>query len=64
MATIIIDEQKCTACASCVDSCPVELFELTEKDGRKFAAVAGDPDDCIDCQACLADCEGDAITLE
>ncbi len=64
MTTIIIDEEKCTACATCVDSCPIELFELTEKAGREVATVSGDMDDCIDCQACVADCEGEAITLE
>ncbi len=64
MATIIIDEQKCTACATCVDSCPSELFEVIEKGGREVAVVAGDPDDCIECQACVAGCEGEAITLE
>lgn len=59
---------------ACVDVCPVdcivgpvELTELRALDpGRRAEAVVGlqlfiDPDECIDCGACVPQCPVDAI---
>ncbi len=49
---------KCTACGSCMDSCPSE------------AIIEGDPhytisaDDCIDCGSCVDTCPVEAIVEE
>jgi len=64
MPTITIDISKCTGCGNCVDVCPSEIYGLVEEAGVKHAKVVGDPDECSECEACLADCEGDAITIE
>src|SRR5581483_10004700 len=48
---------KCEGCkfTDCVEVCPVACFY--ELDGQ----VVIHPDDCIDCQACVAECPVEAI---
>lgn len=53
---VTIDEEKCTACGACVDSCPVDALKI---DGK--AKV--DPETCIDCGTCIDECPEEAITL-
>ncbi len=54
--TVKIDEEKCTACGTCVDTCPVAALKI---DGK--AKV--DPDTCIDCGTCVDECPVEAISL-
>ena len=54
-----IDSEKCTGCKTCVDICPVQVFEM--KDGKAFVK---NPDACIGCRACESQCETDAIKVE
>jgi NAD-dependent dihydropyrimidine dehydrogenase PreA subunit len=54
---VTIDEEKCTACGSCVDACPVEALKIDKK-----AKV--DTENCIDCGTCVDECPEEAITLE
>ena len=42
---VTIDKEKCNACGSCVEACPVEAIKLEDK------AVV-DEDTCIDCGTC------------
>ena len=55
---IIIDEEKCTLCGSCIDLCPAEepVIELGEK-----AAEVVNLDNCIECMACEVNCEYEAL---
>ena len=46
----------CKFCKSCVEVCPVDAFK--EGDNR----VVVDPDICIDCGACIAECPEAAIS--
>jgi NAD-dependent dihydropyrimidine dehydrogenase PreA subunit len=55
----IIDAKKCTVCGTCVDTCPVNVFEKKE-DKIEIAK----PDDCIGCRACEAACPVQAINVE
>jgi NAD-dependent dihydropyrimidine dehydrogenase PreA subunit len=59
MPTPKIDEEKCTNCGTCIDVCPVDVFEK----GEKKAKVAK-PDQCIGCKACEVQCPADAIKVE
>jgi len=55
---IVIDEEQCTLCGSCVDLCPAEepVLEL----GEKCAQVV-DLDNCMECMACEVNCEYEAL---
>ena len=49
--------ENCIKCkhTDCVDVCPVDCF----KEGRDMLVI--DPDECIDCAACVAECPLSAI---
>ncbi|MDR1183533.1 MAG: 4Fe-4S binding protein [Coriobacteriales bacterium] len=55
---IFIDDGMCTGCASCVDTCPLELITL----GASVAEI-NDADSCIECGACVDACPTEAIIL-
>ena len=55
--SIIIDEDQCTGCGSCLDSCPFGAIEL-EDDKAKILS------NCNLCGACIEVCPVEAITLE
>ena len=52
----VVDKEKCTACGSCVEGCPVDAIKMEEK-----ATI--DKDNCIDCGTCVDECPTDAIEL-
>ena len=54
---VTIDKEKCNACGTCVDSCPVEALKL------KDVAVV-DEETCIDCGTCVDECPEGAISLD
>ena len=54
--TVIVDEELCTTCGTCVDTCPVQAITLKDK------AVI-DKENCIDCGACVDICPEEAISL-
>ncbi|MFO7710977.1 MAG: ferredoxin family protein [Candidatus Woesearchaeota archaeon] len=53
-----VDKNKCTGCGTCVDVCPMDVFELKEK------AEVKNPDECIGCRACELQCPEKAIKVE
>lgn len=55
----IIDEKKCTNCGTCVDVCPMAVFEK----GENTAKVVK-PEDCIGCRACEVQCPEECIKVE
>ncbi|MDR0347285.1 MAG: 4Fe-4S binding protein [Coriobacteriales bacterium] len=55
---ISIDDETCSACASCVDACPLGLIEL-----KGPGAAIEDKDSCIECAACVDTCPVGAIAL-
>jgi ferredoxin len=52
--------ESCIRCryTDCVDVCPVDCF----RKGPNFLAI--DPDECIDCAVCVAECPVNAIFAE
>jgi len=52
--------ENCIQCryTDCVDVCPVDCFHA----GPNFLVI--DPDECIDCAVCVAECPADAIYAE
>ncbi len=59
MPKVNLDENICTVCQTCVDTCPMGVFEF---DGEKVAPV--NEDQCIVCRACEAACPVGAIAVE
>lgn len=58
MVEIKIDLEKCTGCGTCIDVCPVGVFELRE---GKSAAV--NINECLVCRSCEAQCPENAIEV-
>ncbi len=57
--TYVVTES-CIKCkyTDCVDVCPVDCFH----EGPNFLVI--DPDECIDCTLCVAECPAEAIYAE
>ena len=49
-----VNEDECTGCESCVDSCPVEAIEMVD-------GIAKIKDTCNSCNACIEACPEEAI---
>jgi NAD-dependent dihydropyrimidine dehydrogenase PreA subunit len=58
MVKIVVDINKCTGCGTCVDTCPVSVYEL--KDGK---SVPVKPEECLVCRACEVQCPESAIQV-
>lgn len=58
MVEVKVDAEKCTGCGTCVDTCPVDVFEIQ---GEK--AVVVNPDECLVCMACEVQCPEGAIEI-
>ncbi len=58
LVKIKIDLDKCTGCGTCVDVCPVSVYEL-----RKEKSVAVNVDECLVCRACETQCPANAIEV-
>ena len=54
-----IDQSKCTKCGTCIEVCPVQVFE--KKDDK---VVVAKPGECIGCRACESQCPAEAIKVE
>lgn len=52
-----IDQEACTGCGACVETCPVDA--ITVDDVAKVDAEA-----CTECGACVEECPVEAITLD
>ena len=55
--SIIIDEELCTGCASCMESCIYEAIELDNNIAKVLP-------NCTLCGACIEACPEEAISLE
>ena len=52
----LIDAQRCTGCARCVELCPTHAVEL-----RGATAAIARPEDCTFCEVCESYCPSEAI---
>ena len=58
MVKIVVDNHKCTGCGTCVDTCPVGVYELNE--GKSVPVKV---EECLVCRACEAQCPEGAIQV-
>lgn len=58
---ITLDEARCRGVGYCLDSCPVEVFEL---DRERGLAVLSSKQRCVQCGACVVQCPFDALYFE
>jgi NAD-dependent dihydropyrimidine dehydrogenase PreA subunit len=59
--TVSIDATKCNGCATCIESCPVDVLRTDSITGKAFAAYEGD---CHVCCLCEDDCPTGAIEID
>ena len=58
MVEVKVDVEKCTGCGTCVDTCPVEVFEIKDE-----KSVVVNNDECLVCRACEVQCPEAAIEV-
>jgi NAD-dependent dihydropyrimidine dehydrogenase PreA subunit len=58
MVEIQVDVEKCTGCGTCVDVCPVGVYELQNE-----KSVPVNIEDCLICRACEMECPEGAIQV-
>ncbi len=54
----VVNREKCTGCATCVDICPSAAIELVDDKAVVNA------DECVDCESCVDECPESAIHME
>jgi len=66
MPKVKVDWTKCNGCGTCIDNCPVLVFELQDltgySDSKKSVPVRAN--DCILCMTCVTSCPTGAIIVE
>jgi len=58
MVEIKVEVEKCTGCGTCVDTCPVGVYEV--KDGKSTPVKVSE---CFVCRACETQCPSACIEV-
>ncbi len=55
---VVINQESCDGCKTCVQVCPASALELNNRKARMIAGV-----DCVSCGDCQAACPTDSIRI-
>lgn len=58
MVKVIVEQEACVRCGSCVEDCPNDVFELDKEHGK---TVVVNEVDCIACLSCHEICPSQAL---
>ncbi|MBU4534489.1 MAG: 4Fe-4S binding protein [Euryarchaeota archaeon] len=58
MVEILVDEDACVGCGSCVDDCPSDVYQMNEDNWKSEVINA---DDCMACLSCHEICPSQAL---
>jgi NAD-dependent dihydropyrimidine dehydrogenase PreA subunit len=61
MPKISIDPELCTKCGTCVENCPVNIFNQEEED---TIPCIKNPENCVLCGECVSNCPANAVKHE
>lgn len=64
---VAVDFDICIADGTCVEDCPVDVFEWTDTPNHPESELKADPthvSQCIDCMLCVDVCPVDAIDVD
>lgn len=64
---VAVDQDLCTADGSCLEACPVDVFEWAPSLGHPLSEKKADPareDACVFCMACVSVCPVAAIKVD
>jgi len=56
---VIVDNQKCSGCEECLETCTVNVFEMKEGKSKPIHE-----EECIGCRNCVDVCKEKAITVD
>lgn len=59
VASLQLISEKCTGCGTCLDVCPHDVFSIRDK-----KAVIVDTDSCMECGACVMNCQFGALYVD
>ena len=55
---VVVDEQACTGCETCVEACPVNAISMAD------GVAKINRDECTECLTCVDECPVEAISEE
>jgi len=66
MPIVVVDWNRCSGKGTCVEVCPVAVFDLQElmEHPETLKAVPAKMDECILCMKCVPECVENAITVK
>jgi NAD-dependent dihydropyrimidine dehydrogenase PreA subunit len=56
----VIDKVLCSGCATCEDSCPLDVIYMDDEEGKSFIKY---PEECWHCGSCRQECPEGAIEI-